>query len=95
MFNTLSKQIGEIGAIDVHTHISSSHMAAMGLHDILLYHMVVNRQIGFFSDAYCVEWLYTKSKLVRMELAKALADRIARGQYTLDGAVETAKKLFA
>ena len=52
------------------------------------------RQIGFFSDAYCVEWLYTKSKLVRMELAKALADRIARGQYTLDGAVETAMKLL-
>ncbi len=25
---------------------------------------------------------------------KALADRIARGQYTLDGAVETAKKLL-
>jgi hypothetical protein len=53
-----------------------------------------NRQIGFFSDAYCVEWLYAKSKLVRMELAKALADRIARGQYTLDGAVETARKLL-
>jgi len=53
-----------------------------------------NRQIGFFSDAYCVEWLYAKSKLVRMELAKALVARIARGQYTLDGAVEIAKKLL-
>jgi hypothetical protein len=54
----------------------------------------MNKQIGFFSDAYCVEWLYAKSKLVRMELANALANRIERGQYTLDGAVKIAKKLL-
>lgn len=53
-----------------------------------------NRQIGFFSDAYCVDWLYAKSKLVRMELAKALANRVERGQYAPDGAVEIAKKLL-
>jgi len=40
--NILSRQIGEIEAIDAHTHISSSHIAARGLHDILLYHMVVS-----------------------------------------------------
>lgn len=53
-----------------------------------------NKQIGFFSDAYCVEWLYAKSKLVRMELANALVNRIKRGQYTLDGAVKIARKLL-
>ncbi len=53
-----------------------------------------NRQIGFFSDAYCVDWLYAKSVLVRTELARALASRIERGQYTLDAAVETAVKLL-
>ena len=53
-----------------------------------------NKQIGFFSDAYCADWLYAKSKLVRMELAKALANRVERGQYTLEGAVEIAKKLL-
>ena len=53
-----------------------------------------NRQIGFFSDAYCVDWLYAKSKLVRMELAKALTDRVERGQYAPDGAVEIARKLL-
>ncbi|UCG58328.1 MAG: hypothetical protein JSU70_02245 [Phycisphaerales bacterium] len=52
-----------------------------------------NRQIGFFSDAYCVEWLYAKSKLVRMELAKVLTNRVERGQYAPDGAVEIAKRL--
>jgi len=35
------------------------------------------RQIGFFSDAYCVEWLYTKCKLVRMELAGVAGEAIA------------------
>jgi glucuronate isomerase len=53
-----------------------------------------NRQIGFFSDAYCVEWLYAKSLLVRTELARALAGRVERGQYILDGAVEIATKLL-
>jgi len=45
-FNILSRQIGQIQAIDAHTHISSSHMAARGLHDILLYHMVVSDLYG-------------------------------------------------
>jgi hypothetical protein len=41
-FKILIEQIGEIEAIDAHTHINSSHMAARGLHDIMLYHMVVS-----------------------------------------------------
>lgn len=53
-----------------------------------------NKQIGFFSDAYCVDWLYAKSKLVRAELTGALAKRIERGQYTVDTAVEIAYKLL-
>ena len=43
---------------------------------------VLSRQIGFFSDAYCLEWFYAKSILVRTELARALAYGIERGQYT-------------
>jgi glucuronate isomerase len=53
-----------------------------------------NRQIGFFSDAYCLDWLYAKSILVRTELARALAYRIERGQYTVEGAVQIARKLL-
>ncbi len=53
-----------------------------------------NRQIGFFSDAYCIEWLYAKSILVRTELTRALAHRIERGQYAPDEAVEIARKLL-
>src|SRR6202035_2044496 len=28
-----------------------------------------NKQIGFFSDAYCVEWTYAKTILVRRQMA--------------------------
>jgi len=53
-----------------------------------------NRQIGFFSDAYCVDWLYAKSRLVRTELARALANRVERGQYTRQEALDIATKLL-
>ena len=53
-----------------------------------------NKQICFFSDAYCVEWLYVKNKLIRAELVKALMKRIERSQYTLAQAVKTAEKLL-
>ena len=32
----------------------------------------VNKQVGFFSDAYCVEWVYGKVLLVRKQLARRL-----------------------
>jgi len=47
----------------------------------------LNRQIGFFSDAYCLEWTYGKMLLVRKLLAGVLADKVALGQYTFDEAV--------
>jgi len=41
-FNILNKQIDEIEAIDTHMHINASCMSARGLHDIMLYHMVIS-----------------------------------------------------
>ena len=43
-----------------------------------------NKQVGFFSDAYCVEWSYAKAVLVRKILAKVLAERIELGQFDRD-----------
>lgn len=54
----------------------------------------INKQVGFFSDAYCLDWLYAKSKLVRMELTRVISDRIDRGQYTLDNAITIAQRLL-
>jgi hypothetical protein len=51
----------------------------------------VNRQIGFFSDAYCIEWAYAKAVLIRRILADVLADKVRQGQYTGQQAIDVAK----
>ena len=53
-----------------------------------------NRQIGFFSDAYCVEWTYAKLRLVRKIMAQLLAERVQQGQFTLDECLEFARAIF-
>lgn len=54
----------------------------------------VNRQIGFFSDAYCAEWTYAKVVMVRRILAEVLADKVGLGQYTFDEAVSIARSVL-
>ena len=41
-----------------------------------------NKQVGFFSDAYCLEWTYAKAEIIRRQMAQVLARKIAQGQYT-------------
>jgi len=53
-----------------------------------------NRQIGFFSDAYCVEWSYAKAIIVRKQLARALAEKVEQGQYTHDDALRIARAIL-
>lgn len=53
-----------------------------------------NRQLGFFSDAYCVEWAYAKSIMVRRELSRVLSDKIDSGQYDSDLAVDIARQIL-
>lgn len=47
----------------------------------------VNKQVGFFSDAYCIEWAYAKSIIVRQELSRVLVDKVKYGYYNEDMAV--------
>jgi hypothetical protein len=54
----------------------------------------VNKQVGFFSDAYCVEWVYGKALLVRKQLARVFADKIQADQYTLGDAVSIARSIL-
>ena len=54
----------------------------------------VNKQVGFFSDAYAVEWTYAKALLVRKQLAHVLAEKISQGQYTHDEAVSIAREIL-
>ncbi|HZL06913.1 MAG TPA: hypothetical protein VFE45_16095, partial [Coriobacteriia bacterium] len=51
-------------------------------------------QCGFFSDAYSVEWTYAKAVIVRKQLARAFAERVDRGQYTIDDALDIADAIL-
>jgi hypothetical protein len=53
-----------------------------------------NKQVGFFSDAYCVEWAYAKAVLVRKQLARVLAEKIEQGQYGRDDALAVARAVL-
>jgi glucuronate isomerase len=54
----------------------------------------LNKQVGFFSDAYCVEWAYAKLALVRKQLAAVLAQRVEQGQFTQDEALSVARAIL-
>jgi hypothetical protein len=53
-----------------------------------------NKQAGFFSDAYCVEWTYAKAILVRKQLAHVLAERVAQGQFSVGEALAVARAIL-
>jgi hypothetical protein len=53
-----------------------------------------NKQVGFFSDAYCVEWSFAKAVLVRKILATVLAKRVSLGQFDAESALEFARTIF-
>jgi glucuronate isomerase len=54
----------------------------------------VNKQVGFFSDAYCVDWSYAKLVMVRKQMAPVLAEKIRQGQYTLDTALAVSRAIL-
>jgi hypothetical protein len=54
----------------------------------------VNKQVGFFSDAYVVEWSYAKAIIVRKQMAQVLAEKVAQGQYSLPEAIQVARELL-
>lgn len=54
----------------------------------------VNKQVGFFSDAYVVEWSYAKALIVRKQMAQVFADKVAQGQYSFEDALRIARALL-
>ena len=56
--------------------------------------LAVNKQVGFFSDAYCVEWAYAKSCLVRQQWAEVLAKKVEQGQFNVDEALTIAREVL-
>jgi hypothetical protein len=54
----------------------------------------VNKQVGFFSDAYVAEWSYAKTVIVRKQMAQVLAGQVAQGQYSAEDALRIARELL-
>ncbi|HEY3379380.1 MAG TPA: hypothetical protein VGL77_18030, partial [Armatimonadota bacterium] len=54
----------------------------------------MNKNVGFFSDAYTIEWTYAKARLVRRQLAFVLAQKIRQGQYDIPLALDIARHIF-
>lgn len=54
----------------------------------------LNKIVGFFSDAYHAEWCYPKLVLVKEIVGDILVERIARGWYSTDLALEIVRALF-
>ncbi|MBM3278331.1 MAG: hypothetical protein FJY95_09630 [Candidatus Handelsmanbacteria bacterium] len=54
----------------------------------------LNQHVGFFSDAYCVEWVYGKTAIVRRCLAQVLAEQIRQGWYTRQQALDIARAVL-
>jgi hypothetical protein len=53
-----------------------------------------NKQVGFFSDAYCVEWAFAKAVLVRRQMARVLAEKVDQGQYSVEDALAIARAIL-
>ena len=54
----------------------------------------LNRQLGFFSDAYCLEWAYAKAKMVKNAMSRVMASKVETGQYDVETATHIAKTIL-
>lgn len=53
-----------------------------------------NKQGGFFTDAYCMDWAYAKAKLIKQMYAEVFAAKIEEGEYDYDTALQVAKQIL-
>jgi hypothetical protein len=53
-----------------------------------------SKLMAFFSDGYCVDFVYGRLAMVRRVWANVLAEKIERGFYTREQALEIARKAF-
>lgn len=56
--------------------------------------LAANKQIGFFSDAYCVDWTYAKAVLVRKQWVDVLGQKVDQGQYSVKEALAVARQIL-
>jgi hypothetical protein len=54
----------------------------------------LNKTVGFFSDAYHAEWIYPKLKMVKEILGEILLERVEKGWYSTETAVNIINAFF-
>lgn len=54
----------------------------------------VNRQCGFFTDAYCVDWVHGKSRILLDQYARVFSEKIEAGQYSLGDVERISEEIF-
>jgi hypothetical protein len=53
-----------------------------------------SRLCAFFSDGYCVDWIYARLQMTKRVLAIVLSEKIEQGFYTLTQAVDIAQQVL-
>ncbi len=53
-----------------------------------------SRLCGFFSDGYCIDWIYGRLAMTRRVLSAVLAEKIEYGFYTIDQAQRVAREVL-
>ncbi len=56
--------------------------------------VLLNKLVGFFSDGWCVDYVYGRLAMVRRVWANVLAEKIEQGLYTEDQALRVARQCF-
>ncbi|MCL1855328.1 MAG: hypothetical protein FWF86_06300 [Clostridia bacterium] len=54
----------------------------------------INKQVGFFTDAYCLDWAYGKAMFIRGVMADVMTRRVNAGRYTLSQALDFCRSLL-
>ena len=54
----------------------------------------ITKIVGYFTDAYCIDWAYARLKLTRHVLAQALSELINEGFYTSSQALQLAEEIM-
>lgn len=54
----------------------------------------VNKWFGYFSDAYCVDWAYGKSRMIKDCYARVLSEMVEEKRFSFDDAANIAKRLL-
>jgi hypothetical protein len=92
-FCTLSRELPNLYLIAYWWHnFFPTHMAHVIAERLEM--LPVKKTLGFFTDAYCLDWMYGKSIFIRNVMAQVFGQKIDEGYYTREQALRFAKAVL-